>query len=274
MGHRQSAGLAVQVTVRLPLFPWTLQPSTNGHAAEHGRVWTTRPQTAKGPEQCIVYNHDAILPRSLIQLQRTSRPACLVRRTVCKLASSISRQFLKYRISILGRPKWDRSACMMLRRACQRLPSLLQQSAAYNHVRRVKDSTYLAGLDVDTEAEPHTRQALKGLMEKVKSAIPDGVEYRRHVESYCTRFMKVIDESPSQPEAEKVLGRQYEEIQQDVIAELAVLESMAQWKPWEVPEGHVPRLFADMKDIPSNVRGFREFQHEMGTSERGSNHES
>lgn len=154
---------------------------------------------------------------------------------------------------------------MMLRRACQRLPSLLQQPAAYGHVQGVKDSTYLTGLNVDPQAELNTPKALMGLMEKVKSAIPDGVEYRRHVERYCTRFMKVIDESPSQAEAEKVLGRQFEEIQQDVIAELAVIDSMAQWKPWEVPEGHVPRLFADIKDIPSNVRSYREFQHEMGT---------
>ena len=143
-------------------------------------------------------------------------------------------------------------------------PSLIRCSEPATCIRGVKETTYQAGLDVDPQAEKNTPQALSDLLGTVKESIPEGVEYRRHVESYCAQFLKVIEEAPSQGDAEQKLGRQYEEIQKDVQAELAVIERMAEWKPWET-DGHAPKVFADVKDMPSNNREFREFQHELGT---------
>ena len=120
-------------------------------------------------------------------------------------------------------------------------------------------------MDVDPAAVKNTPLALQELLERVQATIPDGVEYRKHVESYCTRFLKVIADSPSQADAEEYLGRQYEQIQLDVQSEMAVIESMAQWKPWETQGVPAPQLFAEYKNIPENVRQFREFQHELGT---------
>ena len=152
----------------------------------------------------------------------------------------------------------------MLRQACQRLPSLCQSSIAFQY-RGVKESTYLTGLDVDPAADKHTPLALQELMEHVGEVIPAGVEYRKHVESYCTRFLKVIADSSSQGDAEQYLGRQYEQILEDVESEMAVIRTMTEWKPWEVQGAPAPKLFAEYKNIPENVRKFREFQHDLGS---------
>lgn len=151
----------------------------------------------------------------------------------------------------------------MLRQLCLQLRHCQAASAA--PARGVKDSTYLKGLDVDPDAWKHTPAALQELKEYVEEKIPSGVAYRQYVADYCTRFLTAIQEAPSQADAEEQLGRQFEQIQKDAEAERTVIDTMAQWRPWEAPEGHVPKLFADMKDIPENVRGFRLFQHELGT---------
>ena len=151
----------------------------------------------------------------------------------------------------------------MLRQLCLQLRC--HHGSLVSLSRGVKDSTYLKGLNVDPDAWKHTPAALNGLKDYVQEKIPQGAAYRDYVTEYCTRFLKAIEDAPSQADAEEVLGRQYEQIQQDVEAEKTVIDTMAQWRPWETPEGHVPKLFADMKNIPENVRAFREFQHNMGT---------
>lgn len=126
----------------------------------------------------------------------------------------------------------------------------------------------MTGLNVDANAHKNTPLALQRLLDYVQETIPEGVEYRKHVERYCNHFLKVIAESPSQADAEEHFGRQYEQIQEDVGSEMAVIRSMAEWKPWEAQDAPAPKLFADYKNIPENVRGFREFQHALGTSEQ------
>jgi hypothetical protein len=126
----------------------------------------------------------------------------------------------------------------------------------------------MTGLDVDPEAHKNTPLALQDLLEHVQTAIPEGVEYRKHVESYCNRMLKIIADSPSQSDAEQFLARQFEQIQQDVDSEMTVIKSMAEWKPWETQGVPAPKVFAEYKNMPENVRQFREFQHALGTSER------
>eukprot|EP01025_Chloroclados_australasicus_P002118 TRINITY_DN10491_c0_g1_i3.p2 TRINITY_DN10491_c0_g1~~TRINITY_DN10491_c0_g1_i3.p2 ORF type:complete len:156 (-),score=11.73 TRINITY_DN10491_c0_g1_i3:299-766(-) len=139
-------------------------------------------------------------------------------------------------------------------------PSLLVGSA-----RGTKDSTYLTGVPVDPKAELNTPGILQGLIDKVESKVPEGTAYRTHVTNYCSRFLDVIKSSSSQAEAESILGRQFEQIQIDVQHEMEVVDMMAAWKPWETREGHAPRVFANYQDIPSNVREFRQFQHDLAS---------
>ena len=148
----------------------------------------------------------------------------------------------------------------MLRRGLQQLFKCTERSAL--QLRGVKDTTYLKGISVDPNAEKTTPEALRDLLDYVQQKIPDGVEYRKHVETYCNRFLKIIEDSPSQGDAEKTLGRQYEEIQMDVESERGVIETMSRWQPWDAKE--TPRLYAEYKDIPQNVLRFREFQHALG----------
>jgi ETC complex I subunit conserved region len=152
----------------------------------------------------------------------------------------------------------------MLRQAVQRL-SLSRPTSLAGQSHGVKQATYLKGLEVDQNAVKNTPEALNELLEYVKEHMPDGVEYRKHVEGYCARFLKIIQEAPSQGDAEHTLGRQFEEIIEDVKAEKGLIQTMARWKPWEVADGQAPKIFAEYKDIPKNVLHYREFQHELGT---------
>ena len=77
--------------------------------------------------------------------------------------------------------------------------------------------------------------------------------------------MKIVGEAPTQADAEQTMGRQYEEIMIDVEKESGLVDAMAAWQPWNASKGHAPKLFAELKDMPSNVKAFRDFQHEMGT---------
>ena len=152
---------------------------------------------------------------------------------------------------------------VMLGRGLARVPSLAKWFPAACQWRGVKESTYLKGLEVDAQAEKNTPLALRDLLERVQNYVPDGVAYRAHVEKYCNRFLQVISESPTQADAEETLGRQFEEIQADAAEEMELVTLMATWKPWEVDSDKGPALFAEMKDMPTNVKAFREFQHDL-----------
>jgi ETC complex I subunit conserved region len=132
-------------------------------------------------------------------------------------------------------------------------------------VRGTKQSTYLKGIEVDPEATTNLPRLLKQLLEKAQQQLPASAAYRRHVEGYCNRFLNIIGEAPSQADAEQVLGRQFEEIEMDVAKEMQLVDMMSEWQPWSVPDGHVPKVFAQLTNIPENVRDFREFQHDLGT---------
>lgn len=150
----------------------------------------------------------------------------------------------------------------MLRRILNK--DALSRSLTLLQTRGAKQSTYLKGLPVDPEAETQLPMVLKKVLSEVQEKIPEGVAYRSQVESYCNKFLKIIGDAPSQADAEELLGRQYEELIMDATKELYLVETMALWRPWEHPTDHVPQMFHDIKDIPSNVKMFRDFQHELG----------
>lgn len=152
----------------------------------------------------------------------------------------------------------------MLRRCLERLGSGLAQQGTLGtyHLRGAKRSTFLTGIPVDEKAEVNTPAILDDVLKKA-ALLPDGVAYRSHVEKYCNTFLAAIREAPSQADAEEKLGRQFEEIQLDCKKELELIDRMLQWKPWEVPSDHEIAMFTDVKDIPSNVRRFREYQAQV-----------
>eukprot|EP00892_Ulva_mutabilis_P000145 jgi/Ulvmu1/10130/UM006_0084.1 len=150
----------------------------------------------------------------------------------------------------------------MLRKALNR--DVLSRSWALMQSRGVKESTFLKGIPVDPEAEVQLPMMLKKVLSDVQEKIPEGVPYRTNVESYCNKFLKIISDAPSQAEAEEILGRQYEELIVDATKEMHLVETMALWRPWEHPTDHVPQMFDNIRDIPTNVNAFREFQHELG----------
>lgn len=152
----------------------------------------------------------------------------------------------------------------MLRRACQQL-ALLSRYAAVEQRHGVKHTTFLAGVDVNPNADKSVPGGLQDLAEYVKEKIPEEVDYRKHVERYCSRFLQIIQDAPSQGDAEKTLGKQFEEIEADIQIERSLIDTMARWKPWQVSEGQAPKLFAEYKNVPQNVQHFREFQHHLGT---------
>jgi hypothetical protein len=154
----------------------------------------------------------------------------------------------------------------MLRVALARVSSLAPE-VTLTQVRSVKDTTFMTGLEVDPQAEETTPIALQELLAKVQKVLPEGVSYRKHVEKYCTTFLKIIKEAPTQSDAEKALGRQFEQIQEDVKTEKSLIDSMAEWKPWEVPSSHTTQLFAELKDIPTNVKAYRDFQHNLSSKQ-------
>lgn len=152
----------------------------------------------------------------------------------------------------------------LLTRVASAAPAALTNARG---ARGAKRSTFLKGLEVDPEAAANLPARLQALLEQAQERLPVEAAYRAHVEGYCRRFMRILAEAPSQADAEAVLGRQFEEIQIDVDKESQLVDEMAQWRPWDTREGHVPRVFAQLTDIPSNVRDFREFQHELGSKE-------
>jgi len=146
-------------------------------------------------------------------------------------------------------------------RACSGLAR--QSLAAWQQVRGVKDSTYLTGLPVDPEADRSSVGALSELLRESSDQLPEGSAYRRSVEAYATSMLAVINGAGSQEAAEAQLGRQLEEITLDCYKELELIQLMAQWKPWEAPADHHVRVFADLKNLPDNVKAFRAYQEEV-----------
>lgn len=157
---------------------------------------------------------------------------------------------------------------VMLRQGARQLCyGLTQQGAtSWQQLRGLKRSTYLTGLAVDPYADKHTVEQLNAVLEKAKE-LPVDSGYRKHVETYCQNFLKAVSGAESQEAAETFLGKQYEEVLEDCRNELALMDRMLAWKPWDVPAGHETRLFADIKDIPSNVRLFREHQTEVAAKQ-------
>lgn len=119
------------------------------------------------------------------------------------------------------------------------LRHLLLSRALRPLARGYKATTGLVGLPADPQAHEKLVQELRGLLADAKSKLPEGVAYRNDVEAMAKARLAVLEQEADPEEAEAKLGEvQLEELLEETVEERQLLAQMAEWKPWEVPEGH------------------------------------
>lgn len=115
--------------------------------------------------------------------------------------------------------------------------SVAAAAAASAATRGVKTTTGIVGLPVVEDARNELKRQLQAVLEAV-AVIPETAEYRRAVEK-TVRFKLAAVEGDQPDEAlEELFSRQLEEEIKMCKEELGLIPKMAEWKPWEVPEGH------------------------------------
>lgn len=119
-------------------------------------------------------------------------------------------------------PSWEIAA----------LPSLTMLSRGY-----AKLTTGIVGLPVDENARENLKAKLNEVLDAIQ-VIPSEAEYRRVVEATCQDKLSLVNSDATDEQIEDDLGRQLEQEIKMCREELKLIPKMAEWKPWEVPEGH------------------------------------
>lgn len=105
---------------------------------------------------------------------------------------------------------------------------------------------------------PKAREVLIGLYNetlKAVRAIPSEALYRQTIEKLTEERLQVCQEE-TQREAieEKIASGHLEELIWQAEDELKLIPKMAEWKPWEVPEGHTVEINIEANDpVPLHV---------------------
>lgn len=128
----------------------------------------------------------------------------------------------------------------MLRRIITAVTPSLRAPLFQN--RGVKTTTGIVGLDVVPDARATLIKSLNEVKELVGQMIPEDTEYRKSVEKTCEYRLNLIQKHETDEALEEEFGAQLEEMVTQSKDELSLIPKMAEWKPWEVPEG---------RDIPS-----------------------
>ncbi|BBN17630.1 NADH dehydrogenase (ubiquinone) 1 alpha subcomplex subunit 5 [Marchantia polymorpha subsp. ruderalis] len=117
----------------------------------------------------------------------------------------------------------------------------------------VKETTGIVGLPV----VPNAREVLIGLYRKTLDAvqpIPESAQYRKTVEEITQHRLAICNEEEDWKEIEKRVGNgQVEQLIQQAKDELTLIPKMAEWKPWEAPEGYKVQIMIEENDVPSHV---------------------
>jgi NADH dehydrogenase (ubiquinone) 1 alpha subcomplex subunit 5 len=119
----------------------------------------------------------------------------------------------------------------------QAAPAAAAAAAALG-ARGAKATTGIVGLPVDDQARARLRTKLEEVLAAVQAAIPPHAEYRRSVEATVGSKLAALSSPGGDAEVEEVLGRQLEQEIKLAREELALIPRMAEWAPWEVPEGY------------------------------------
>lgn len=113
----------------------------------------------------------------------------------------------------------------------------VQPAFAYNVVRGLKETTGIVGLPVDPNARDNLKIKLREVLEAV-TIIPEDAEYRKVVEKTIKHRLAAADSDMSDEALEEQFDAQLEQQIKMLEGELQLIPKMAEWKPWEVPDGY------------------------------------
>ena len=120
-----------------------------------------------------------------------------------------------------------------------------------------KQTTGIVGLPVDEHARENLKSKLHEVLDAVK-VIPEDAEYRRAVERTCHKRLSLLESDFSDEQIEQEIGRQLEQEIKMCGEELKLIPNMAEWKPWEVPQGHKIEIIENQKvdeEARANAKG-------------------
>lgn len=93
------------------------------------------------------------------------------------------------------------------------------------------------GLPVVDDARDSLKDHLNQVLEAIK-VIPADAEYRRSVENTVGAKLEAIASDAPDQQLEEKFGRQLEQEIKLCKEELKLIPKMAEWRPWDVPEGY------------------------------------
>lgn len=109
------------------------------------------------------------------------------------------------------------------------------------------------GLEVVPNARAELIELYKKTLQDVQ-VIPKEAVYRQNVEKFTDYRLKVCEEVEEWEEIEKAIGcGQVEELIWQAKDELELIPKMAEWKPWEVSEGHSIEFEVKDEPIPKHL---------------------
>eukprot|EP00898_Chlorokybus_atmophyticus_P001816 jgi/Chlat1/2635/Chrsp178S02472 len=114
----------------------------------------------------------------------------------------------------------------------------------------VKESTGVVGLPVLEDGRGALIAAARRALDLLEAHnIPKDAQYRKSVEGFAHHYLKVCKESEDVNEIENRIGLgQIEEVVRSVEGEHGLIPKMAEWKPWEVPEGREIELIVNEEE--------------------------
>lgn len=126
----------------------------------------------------------------------------------------------------------------------------------------LKKSTGITGLPVVPEARKVLERLYIKQLEDVKS-IPADAAYRIDVEKEALHRLGAVQSDASSEEVERKIGRgQLEELITQAEGELALIPKMAEWKLWEVPDGHQVEVDIKQRGQENWISGLHAALHE------------
>ncbi|GAB4815777.1 hypothetical protein N2152v2_002823 [Parachlorella kessleri] len=93
-------------------------------------------------------------------------------------------------------------------------------------------------------AREHLREKYGAVLDAL-NVIPSTAEYRLAVEKTVNYKLEILNSDVVDEEVEDKLGRQLEEEIRMCDDELKLIPKMAEWKPWDVPEGHTVEVIEE-----------------------------
>jgi NADH dehydrogenase (ubiquinone) 1 alpha subcomplex subunit 5 len=115
------------------------------------------------------------------------------------------------------------------------------------NIRGLKETTGIVGVEVDPEARANLLAASQQVLAVVAEKIPAEAQYRLNVEATFEHWIEQLNGSTDDEAVEEALSFQLEELTLMAKKELELIDRMAEWRPWEAPEGHKPEFISEQE---------------------------